>query len=188
MNNVIETILARRSTRGFSETPLTQAETDLLTQVALASPTARNTQSWHFSIVTNQALLDRFNQDMNAYMAAKFPAGQRGRFEENGYHVFYHAPLVVVISTPSDDSANKFAQIDCGIAVENLAIAAQSLGLGSVIVGLPRDLFNAPQSEGYRRDFGLPEGHEFAIAICIGHNTVTKEAHPIADGKIDFIS
>ena len=31
------------------------------------------------------------------------------------------------------------------------------------------------------------EGHRFAIAIAIGQNTVTKEAHPIGENKISFI-
>ena len=54
MNEVLNAIQARRSTRGFSDVQLTDAELQVLVDAALASPTARNTQMWHFSVVQNK--------------------------------------------------------------------------------------------------------------------------------------
>ena len=183
----IQTIMERRSTRGFSAQALTQTELQTLADVALASPSARNTQRWHFSFVSNTELLDDFANTMSAWMQEKTPVGQRGRFDDNDFHVFYHAPTVIFISAPSGDAAGRFDMIDCGIAVENLALAAWDMGLGNVIVGLPTGLLNAPEGERFRKAFDFPEGYEFTIGICIGHNTVTKEAHPIGENKISYI-
>ena len=60
MNEVLKAIQDRRSTRGFSDVQLTDAELQALVDAALAAPTARNAQSWHFSVVQNQELLDAF--------------------------------------------------------------------------------------------------------------------------------
>lgn len=186
MNEVLNAIHARRSTRGFNDVQLTEEELQALVDAALASPTARNTQMWHFSVVQNRELLDAFCHEAAELMNRSKPAGTRGRFDEEEYHLFYHAPTVIFISRPKECS-NEFIDIDCGIACENIALAAQSLGLGSVIIGLARMLFQTERSEYYNRAFGFPQGNVFTIAIVVGHNTVTKEAHPIGENKVNYV-
>ncbi|WP_312284050.1 nitroreductase family protein, partial [Candidatus Igneacidithiobacillus taiwanensis] len=44
-----------------------------------------------------------------------------------GYHTFYHAPTVIMISA---DQNAQFASIDCGAAAQNITLAA-ALGIGS---------------------------------------------------------
>jgi nitroreductase len=186
MNEVMKAILDRRSTRGFSEVQLTEAQLQTLIDAALAAPTARNTQMWHFSVVQDKALLDEFCSDAAQLMAAALPAGERGRFNDSQYHMFYHAPTVIFISRPADCD-NRFVEVDCGIACQNIALAAHSLDLGSVIVGLPMDTFLSPRGEYYNKAFGFPEGYQFSIGIVLGNNTVTKEAHPIGEGKVNIV-
>ena len=140
MNEVLNAIQARRSTRGFSDVQLTDAEFQVLVDAALASPTARNTQMWHFSVVQNKELLDEFCREAAELMQKNTPAGARGRFDSDSFHMFYHAPTVIFISRP-EECDNSFVDIDCGIACENIALAAQGIGLGSVIIGLAKPLF-----------------------------------------------
>ena len=182
MNEIQRGILDRRSTRGFSETPLTEAEIQTLVDAALASPTARNSQDWHFTFVTNRELLDQFSADFRRVMTAKMEPEYAEKYAK--YDVLFHPPLCVFITLPEQPSS-RFSQVDAGIAVENLALAAQGMGMGSVILGMPMELFEAEPE--WERRLGFPEGHHFAIAIVIGHNTVTKEAHPIGEGKVHFV-
>ncbi len=177
MNEIQRAILDRRSTRGFSDVPLTDAEIQTLVDAALAAPTARNCQDWHFTFVTNRALLDEFS-------AAYRPLMPAGAAEGNTYDVLFHAPLCVFITLP-EAPGSRFAQVDAGIAVENLALSAMGMGMGSVILGRPKEVFDADPA--WEARFGFPAGHHFAIAIVIGHNTATKEAHPIGEGKTHFV-
>ena len=179
MNEIQKGILDRRSNRGFSDAPLTEAELQTLVDAALASPTARNAQDWHFTFVTNRDMLDQFSADFRALMAEKRQADLAGK-----YDVLFHPPLCVFISLPEERSS-RFAEVDAGIAVENLALSAHGMGMGSVILGRPKELFDADPS--WEERFGFPEGHHFAIAIAIGHHTVSKDAHPIGEGKVHFI-
>ena len=182
MNEIQKGILDRRSTRGFSDVPLTEAEIQTLVDAALASPSARNCQDWHFTFVTNRELLDQFSADFRRVMMAKLQ--QEFAEKHISYDVLFHPPLCVFITLPEQPSTH-FSQVDAGIAVENLALAAQGMGMGSVILGRPLELFNAEPE--WERRLGFPEGHHFAIAIVIGHNTVTKEAHPVGEGKVHFV-
>ena len=174
MNEVLKTIRDRRSTRGFSDVQLTEEQLQALINAAVESPTARNTQMWHFSFVQNKAVLD----ELRAYMAQ-----QIGKPE---YDVFYGAPTVAFISRPQE-CANRFVDVDCGIACENIVLAAHSMGLGSVIIGMVMDAFLSEKGAEYNKAVGIPEGHRFSIAIALGNNTVTKEAHPVGEDKISII-
>ena len=50
-----------------------------------------------------------------------------------------------------------------------------------------KPLFMSERGEYYNGAFGIPEGYRFAIAIVVGHNTVTKDAHPIGEGKVNYV-
>ncbi len=186
MNEVLKAIQDRRSTRGFTDVQLTEEQLGSLMDAALASPTARNTQYWHFSFVQDQKILDEMNEDLTRIRHANLPAGNRGRFDESDFHVFYHAPTVIFISIPRECD-NRFAEIDAGIACENIAIAAQGMGLGSVIIGMIKDVFLSEKEAYYNKAIDIPEDYRFAIAIVVGNNTVTKEAHPFHREKISVI-
>ena len=96
--------------------------------------------------------------------------------------VLYGAPVFIVITfNPAEE--HRFTKVDCGIAVENLALAATALGLGSVILGMPAEVFNSDKSAYFKERMGIPTGNEFAVGIVIGHNTVTKDAHPLLDNR-----
>ena len=174
MNEVLKVIQERRSTRGFSNVQLTEEQLQALVDAAVASPTARNTQMWHFSFVQNKAILD----EIRAHMAQQF-----GKPE---FDVFYGAPTVAVISRPVE-AKSRFVDIDCGIACENIVLAAHSMGLGSVIIGMVMDAFQSEKGEYFNKAVGIPEGHRFAIAIALGNNTVTKEAHAVEEGRVNIV-
>ena len=177
MNEILKAIRDRRSIRSYEPEQITDEQLQALLDAALQSPTARNTQQWHFSVVQNRALLDEFSAE---------DARLIGQGDNPDFHLFHGAPTVIFISRP-EECDNSFVDIDCGIACENIALAAQGIGLGSVIIGLAKPLFMSERGEYYNRAFGIPEGYRFAIAIVVGHNTVTKEAHPIGEGKVNYV-
>lgn len=177
MNEVLKAIRDRRSIRSYEPEQITDEQLQALLDAALQSPTARNTQQWHFSVVQNRALLDEFSAE---------DARLIGQGDNPDFHLFHGAPTVIFISRP-ENCDNRFVEVDCGIAVENIALAAQGLGLGSVIVGLPKKVFLSDRGAHYCAKFGFPEGYCFSIAIAIGNNTVTKEAHPIGEGKVNLV-
>ena len=183
MNDTIGSILDRRSNRGFEAQPLFPGQIELLEQVAKASPTARNAQSWHFTFVTDTGVIKTVEDAAFEELAAKAGEADKARVKQRGT-IFYGAPLVVFISADRD---NYWGHIDAGIAVENLAVAAQSLGLGSVIIGLCRAAFEGEKKAELARLLGFPDTHDFAIAISIGKPTVTKDAHTVTDDHLTRI-
>ena len=48
-------------------------------------------------------------------------------------------------------------QIDVGIAAQNIAVAAKSMGLDSVILGLPRVVFEGEIAENWKNKLQFPK-------------------------------
>lgn len=182
--NVQNAIMNRRSTRGFDGAPLTDDEIKTLTDAALQSPSAMNRQPWHFAFVKDPAVLAEFDAIGREHMLKNAPEPMRARFADPDYRLLMGAPLFVVISSAQE---GRFVGVDCGIAVENLALSAMGLGLGSVIVGMPADVFESDRGEYVKKMMGVPAENNYVVGILIGHNTVTKEAHPIEEGRLTIV-
>lgn len=168
MNEVLKTIEERRSIRAYEPAPIPEADLKAIMDAALQAPTARNLQPWHFSVITDRALIDEFDNALNPERS-----------------VTYKAPALVIITVPAEHGF--FAKVDCGIAVQNIALAAWSLGYGSVILGMPRVVFEGDRREEFMQKFQIPADHEFIIGIALGKAATTKEAHEMNPDKISWI-
>ena len=183
-NETLSLISARRSHRAYKDTQLTEEQLSAILQAAVEAPSAVNRQPWHFSVVQNRKVLDEVNHELRVVTMKKAENERSPRFADDSFDVFYHAPTVIFISAPED---SYWAPIDCGIAVENIALAAESLGLGSVILGLPRAAFEGDRADELKKMLQFPEGHRFIIAISLGIPTDDKSAHPVQENKISYI-
>ena len=110
--------------------------------------------------------------------------GGSPRFRDPAFQIFYHAPTVVFIFGEKEFN---WTQVDCGIAVQNMALAAEGLGVGSVILGLPKPAFLGGKADEIRKKLQCPEGYDFVIAIALGYASDTKEPHGLRQEKITRI-
>ena len=180
----LEAIQQRRSHRKYKPEQLTEEQLNAVLDAAISSPSANNHQPWHFSVVQDSALLDRIHEEAAKVALAREPGKRSPRYNDPAFQLFYHAPTVIFLSAPAD---NRFAMVDCGIAVYGIALAAKSLGLGSVILGLPHDAFAGSAREDLAKALQFPEGHQFVIAIALGQADDQKAAPDKHPEKISII-
>lgn len=55
---LVETILARRSIRKYTDEPLSEEDIKTLLEAAMAAPLANDSQPWHFVVVADRETLD----------------------------------------------------------------------------------------------------------------------------------
>lgn len=182
MNEVLKAIRDRRSIRAYTNEPISGEQLKILMDAAVQSPSARNLQPYHFAFVSDSDVLSEFTRDCQKVLSRRENAS--AQIKDPSYDVRYHAPLVVFIFATIPGN---FTLVDCGIACENLALAAHSCGLGSVILGMPRDVFHSEFAEKWYKKLCPGENGEFAIAIAIGHPAAGKDAHPVREGLITKI-
>lgn len=165
MNPVQKAIKERCSTRGYSPEPLSEEELKNLIDAGLQAPTAANRQELHFTVIPGDApVLKELSEAMSAEM------GGRG----TGTSFYYDAPTVIFIS---GDENNSWSAVDAGIAVENIALAAEGMGLGSVILGCMKRTMLGEKKEHFAKAMHFPEGYQYYVAIAAGHKTIGKEPH-----------
>ncbi|MDR2515626.1 MAG: nitroreductase family protein [Christensenellaceae bacterium] len=180
-NPVIQAIQARRSIRGYESRQISPEERQALIEAALAAPTGGNRQAWFFAVCQNKALLDEISLEVKNSILKK-PSAKVGE----DYSVHFHAPTVVFIAAPAEDKV-RGALLDAGIAAENIVIAAQGLGLGNILLGMPREAFNSARGAEFEKRLGFPEGYEFKVAVAVGYGSVTKEKTQAGPNKYAVI-
>ena len=183
MNETLQTIMSRFSCRDFADTPLTDEQIKALTDAALAAPSAMNRQPWHVIIITDKVLIDELDTEgMNILRVAEDKSGYERILSRSG-KIFYNTPYMVMVA--SDGSS--YAAMDCGILSQNVALAAHSLGLGSVTCGMAGIPLSGSRGDEFKKRMQFPDGYNFGIAILVGTVKTGKEPHELDMSKITFI-
>jgi nitroreductase len=183
-------IEARRSIRSFTDRPVSQEDLLTVLRAANQAPSAHNQQSWRFSVLRGKRKQELATL-VNA-RAGEFPRAAAVLLRMAARSI-NSAPVVVVVANTGTliDHGTKLFQIDkllaqdffktmeiqsSAAAIQNLLVAATSLGLATVWLGI---LFLI--KDDVLRLMGEREGEFMAvIPVCY-------EAKPgIAPKKIDF--
>ena len=173
---VKEALEKRYSVRGFKETKLSAEEINEILLAGLHSPTGCNKQEIHFSVIDgDNPILKELEEEKN-----------RLRNITNATKIFYYdAPVLFVLSGESDF---QWSHIDAGIAVQSMALRAEEMGLGSLILGCVYDAMHGEKQEYFEKALGIPDNFEFEIALAVGHKDATKEPHTFdKDSQVTII-
>jgi nitroreductase len=175
MNEILKVIESRRSIRNYKPDQVSEAELQQIIRAAILAPSARNQQCWHFSVIQKKEIIDelarvfRYNaMNSGEQRLAKY-------FGNEAYHVFFHAPTVIVVSR---DPEAGFIDMDCGIAVQNMCLAAESMGIGSCIIGLSRIILYSEEGVDLMQDLGIPEGYSHICSVALGYPDGLKPEMP----------
>ncbi len=163
MNEVLRTIARRRSTRRFKSDQIEPEELEAILAAGLQAPTAHNDQSCYFVVVQDSRLIEELSDGSKREMQ-KTPVdwiAAAGRAE--GYNIYYGAPTVIIVATRRDAVA---PEADASAAIENMMLAAESLGIGSCWIGFAKFHFARPESG---RRLEVPEGYEVRYGLSLGY-------------------
>ncbi|MCL1997545.1 MAG: nitroreductase family protein [Turicibacter sp.] len=180
MNETLKTITERYSCRGYTGDPLKKEEIEQLVKAALASPSAVNRQPWRVIVCTDKALIDEMDAAGVKILEANEDKTSYNRIMERGGKMLYNAPCMITIV--ADDTP--YAIMDSGIMVQNMALAAHSMGLGNVICAMARILF---EDDKYKKALNFPDGYKFAVSILVGKANTTKEPHELDFSKVSYV-
>jgi len=178
INETIDNIMKRRSVRSYLDKQVPEADLKQIVECGIHAPSARNKQNWHFTVITSREAIDEINR------LALEGMEKLGIQKEPGYHLFFHAPAVIVMSSAIEG----YSEMNCGCALENMAIAAKSLGLDSCIVGQTRYMYQQDNINEINRFLKIPDGYQHDASICFGYAaSETPEVKPRREGVVDYI-
>ena len=190
-NQVLNCIHERRSTRQFTDQQISSEQLDALLDAAIWAPSGGNSQSWLFTAIQKKEMLLHLNglviegfqhwipdDDYPAKIATK------KRSQKEGYNFFYNAPTLIIASNkPNYENA----MADCALALQNIFLSAQSLGLGSCYINQLHWLRNDPDIRNYLFELGIPKEHTICASAAIGFIGKASKAPTRKDGTINII-
>ena len=174
--DTLQAIKERYSCRNFKDGSIDKEILDKVILAGLQAPSGLNQQPWKIIVITNKALLDEMDKATMAHFKELEDQSLYNRMMSRGGKVFYNAPcLILVVKQNNKD-------LDCGIVVENMALASTSLGLGNVIVGLVGITMKLKDYSKY-----IPIGYEFAVGLLVGYPNQFNQPHEIDYNKVRYI-
>ncbi len=171
MNQTIESILSRRSCRAFKDEPIPKDQIGEIMRAAIYAPSARNTQSWHFSVVMSREIIKQI-------------AAKMGEALNNPDYNLYD-PQVLIIS--SNKKGYQFGVDDNACALENIFVAAQSFGIGSCWINQMRTIQDESEIRSMLTDMGVPEDHEVFGMAALGSPAAPLPTQVNKSGIVTYI-
>ncbi len=177
-NQVIETIMARRSVRKYLPQPVNRDTMQVILDCGINAPNGQNKQSWAIRVVDNPEFINGLTE---VYKKANPKAAEDPNFR----NMFRNAPTVVFIA---NDTAYDFSQVDCGLLGENMILSAWSMGIGSCCLGGPiRFMKTDPGAAEYLKRLNIPEGYDLLYCIAFGYPDESPAAKPRDASKVMFV-
>ena len=171
MRSFIDLLLHRRSVRQYTDERVTREQLEQIVRAGLLSPTGRNKRDWEFVVVEDRATLEQLAEARSGG-AAKMLAGA--------------AAAIVVLGDPT---ATDVWCEDCSIAMSNMHLMADSLGLGSCwIQGRLRTAEDGRSTDEFVREvLGVPEGLSLEAMLSIGVPAKRPAARTLDDADMSKV-
>jgi nitroreductase len=118
----MKAIFTRRSIRKYLDQNISEEMIYQLIKAAMAAPSAGNEQPWHFIVIKDRSTLE-----------------QIPKFHPYAKMLMQAACAIVVCGDSSLEKYSGYWVQDCSAATQNILLAAEELGIGSVWLGVMPD-------------------------------------------------
>ena len=170
MNEVLRVISERYSCRSYTGEPVEHEKLEAIALAGIQAPSAVNSQRWRIVVITDKRLIEELDGASLEYLRNSDDSAAYERIMSRGGKSFYNAPVMFLVLTQPGGHFNP--ELDCGIVVENMALAATSLGLGSCInamCGFAVAALDTGALAAFKERVNWPQGWEFAIGLLVGY-------------------
>lgn len=174
MNEVLNTILTRRSIRSYSSEQISDEGLNSILDAAKYAPSGSNSQSWLFTVVQNPLILKTLNEhvkeafqnlEINENSYRSMISGKKASANPK-YNFYYNAPTLIIVS---NDKNYPNAMADSAAALQNIFLAAHSLGLGSCWINQLKWFGEDSKIRKVLTDLGIPENYMVCGSSSIGY-------------------
>jgi nitroreductase len=190
-NEILNCLHGRRSTRRFTDKQISPEQLDALLDAAIWAPSGGNSQSWLFTAIQNKDVILHLNELVQEGFQHWVPDDDypgklrmKKASQQEGYNFYHQAPTLIIASNrPNYENA----MADCALALENIFLAAQSLGLGSCYINQLHWLRDDPGVRAYLLELGIPKEHTICSSAAIGFIEVESTAPIRKEGTTRII-
>ncbi|MBE5780402.1 MAG: nitroreductase family protein [Clostridiales bacterium] len=184
MGSVFDAIAGRRSIRKYEDRQILKEELDTILKAGMLAPSASNRQPWHFVVMQDRDLIEEVNDAILDAMQKRGGAYAATAAKKPDYAPLFHAPTVILVCGVKD---NRWSYGDCGLAAQNMALAAHELGIGSCMVGFIRSILDEEAYAPVVSKLQIPEGYELHYAFTFGYPMESPDARKRDFDKVTYL-
>ncbi len=155
MNEVLRVIRNRRSIRKFKADQVRKEDIEQILEAGLYAPSGMGRQSTKILAVTNPQLRDQLSE-----------ANRKIGGWKEGFDPFYGAPVILVVLANKEIPTSVY---DGSLVMENLMLAAESLGLGSIWIHRAKEEFETPEFQALLAELGIEGSWEGIGHVALGY-------------------
>ena len=172
MNESIRNMLERRSVRSFKSDMIPSDILELILEAGKHAPTGRGNQSPIIIAVTNKEIRDKISK-MNADIM-----GMDG-------DPFYGAPVILIVLA---NKAFPTYVYDGSLVMQNLMLAAHSLGIGSCWIHRAKEEFYSEEGKKILAELGIEGDYEGIGHCALGYaNENPSEKKPRKENYVYYV-
>ena len=189
--SAVDTILKTGTTQAFSEEAVPEEDIRTILQAGASTSSAINQQPWYFVAITNRDLMKEIGGSGMGFGGAR-PEGMTppegmgnppegmsppsGDKPEGGMPAMPaggakaslgDSPLAIIVYM-NTGSKSPSPEYDCGLATQNMVIAASALGYGVKIVSSPTMSLNGEKHDEICGKLGVDTGLKAVAVLLIG--------------------
>lgn len=171
MNEVLNNIYTRRCIRKFTDQEVSRELLDEVVKAGTYAPSGKNLQTYRFYVMQNADSIKKL-QDVVA------------KGMENPDYTFYGVKAIVLVAC---DKEEVNGVCDCSCAIENMLLAAHSLGLGACWINQLKYCGDKPEVAPYLQSIGIPAGYQVVGIVGLGHPDEERTAARRLDDLVTYL-
>ena len=175
-------IESRRSIRKFSGRPVNRQDLLRVLDAVRWAPSNHNRQPWRFVVIEDRRTIAKLAQQIGTELSEKLkslPAVASGHVDDFAQHAtfFSNAPILIfalhklpvsfasaLLKNAAHPDLVSGEPLSTAMAVQNLLLAAHSIGLGTCVLTAPLIAHNA-----INRQLSSPAGYAITCLIALGY-------------------
>ena len=175
-----DTILTAGTTQAFSDEPVPEEDVRTILQAGLASESAINQQPWFLVAITDQDVMAELSASggmpggamPSAPKDGAMPAAPQGGASVamgggGAKAALGDSPLAIIIYK-NENTASPDPDFDCGLAAQNMYLAAVSLGYGAKIISSPTMTLNGADHDAICEKLGVDPSLTAVAVLLVG--------------------
>ena len=172
MNEVIKNIKERRSIKKYKEDKVPKEIIEQIVEAGTYAPSGMGLQSSIIIAITNKDVRNRLSKLNAKIMGAEIDP-------------FYGAPVVLVVLAKKNIPTHIY---DGSLVMENLMLAADSLGIGSCWIHRAKEEFETEEGKEILKSLGINPDEYEGIGNCIlGYKDEERKSKPRKDNYVYYI-
>ncbi|MDS0524674.1 nitroreductase family protein [Clostridium sp. SHJSY1] len=172
MNQILNNILTRKSTRTFKEEQISTKDLNIILKAGIHAPSGMNKQSWQFTVVQNKEKIQALSKVIREALG-----------KDENYNM-YNPPTIILLSNDKD---NNNGLADCSCALENIFLMSNALGIGSCWINQLKTICDVAEVRSLLSSFEIPENHIVWGIAALGYAAAETKAHSRNENVIKYV-